>query len=135
MKRPGLLEWFLDVFRGLMTEPEDHAVDRARNVGRIFQPATNRSLHPCPRFLRRAQNSIAAAMIHDDAVFRIAQDQGTIDVLAREISAHVELARIARTIDRLRGAEEFDLVTELDVVPPSHEQLRAAPGRFAIDLD
>src|SRR5438045_5448781 len=110
-----------------MTATTDHTVDRASDVRRIFQPATNRGSHPRARFLRRAQDSIADAMGQDDAVFRIAQDQGTMDVLAREISAHVELARIARSIDRLGGAEEFDLVTELDVVPQPHEPLRAAP--------
>src|SRR5205809_82624 len=55
MKRPCLLEWFLDVFRCLVAEPEDHAVDRASDVGRIFQPATNRGSHPRARFLRRAR--------------------------------------------------------------------------------
>ena len=46
MKRAGLLERFLDVFRSLMPETEHNSADKILHVRRIIQPTAKRSLHP-----------------------------------------------------------------------------------------
>src|ERR1051326_8681326 len=102
MERAGLLKRLLDVFRSLMAQTEDHAVDRAGDIWRVLEAATNCGLHPSARFLRGSEDSIAAAMIQDDAVLGVTDDQRAMDVLARKVRAHVELPRVARTVDRLR---------------------------------
>src|SRR6478672_7319321 len=135
MQRAGLLEWLFDVVRRLMAESQDHAVDRAGDIRRIFEAAANRGLHPRARSLGRAQNSIAATTIHESAVFWITDNQRALNVLAREVGAHVEFAWIARSIDWLRGAEESDLIAEFNGVPPADKQFRAHGVRFTIDFD
>jgi hypothetical protein len=52
VKRTGLLEWFFNVFRRLMPEPERDPAEKISHIGRVFQTAANRVLHPAPRLLR-----------------------------------------------------------------------------------
>jgi hypothetical protein len=58
-----------------------------------------------------------------------------MNIFPRQISAHIELAGIPRPVDRLRGSEEPNLVSEFHGVSPAREQFRAARLRLAIDLN
>ena len=107
MQRPGLLKLFLDFIRRVVAHSEHHPADQSMDSGRIFQPARQRRLHPMARdSLRGAQDWVAAGMAQDASILRISHDEHMVNVLPREIRAHVEFARIARTAAMRSGDAE-----------------------------
>src|ERR1043166_5285321 len=119
MERAGLLKWFLDIFRSLMPETKHNSADEILYVRRILQPATKCNLHPRARFLRRAQNRIAAAMSNEHAFLGIANKQTSAHVAAREIGAHIEFAGIPGRCDRFRDSKKSEFVAKLRFATPA----------------
>src|ERR1700719_3368991 len=115
MKRARLLEWFFDVFRGLMSKTERDSADKILHVRRVVQTLTKSALHPGTRFLHRTQNRISTAMPDEHAIPRIANKHTATNVPAREIGAHTESARISGRRDRFRDSEKLQLIAELRI--------------------
>src|SRR5664279_986154 len=135
MQRAGLLKWFLDIFRRLMPQTENHSLDRSCDVGRVPQIPRKNGGHPVARRLRRPKNQIGTGMTEDRPVLGVAYDQFSVDILPREVRVQIKLAGIARHSDALSRAEEFDLIAELHRVAPVREKLRVTLARLAVDLN
>jgi hypothetical protein len=106
MQRPGLLKLLLDFVRGLVARTQHHSADETMDFRRIFQASRQHALHPFAGLLGGAPDGVAAGMAENAAILRVAHQQSVIDILPREIRAHVELARISRRRDPLRHSEK-----------------------------
>src|SRR5262249_27304855 len=112
VNRAGLLKRFLDVLRCFVPNAEHDSTDETFYFGRIVQAATQRVLHPCARRLRSAQDRIAAAVVDQRAVFRIAGEEHPTDIVSSEISAHIEFAGVSWPRDWLCNSKEFQFIAK-----------------------
>ena len=106
MKRAGLLERFLDVFRCLVPESKHDSTEKILHLRRVLQPSAKRVLHPGARFLCRMQDRVSTAVANQRAVFWITNKQHATNVPPRKIRAHIEFARISRRRDDFRSSEK-----------------------------
>ncbi len=106
VKRSGLLERFLDVFRCLVPESKHDSTEKILHLRRVLQPSAKRVLHPGARYLCRMQDRASTAVANQRAVFRITNKQHATNIPPRKIGAHIEFARIARRRDDFRSSEK-----------------------------
>src|SRR5438046_6658238 len=107
VNRAGLLKRLFNVLGCFVPNAKHDSTDETFYLGRIVQAAAQRVLHPCARRLCSAQDRIAAAVANQRAVLRVPNEQHSTDIMPRQISAHVELAGIARRRDRLRSSKKL----------------------------
>ena len=124
VKGTGLLKWFLDVFGRLMSQSKRDATEKILHLRRIVQATADHALQPGAGFLRSSQNRIARSFAKASPIFSVTNEQTSSHILAREIPTDVELAGIARRLDRLRHSKKFEFIAELRITAPAHEQTR-----------
>ena len=74
MQSTGLLERFFNVVTCLMTEPECGAADQADRIRRIFDPATQGTLHPLARARCSTPYGKFAATSQNLTILRVSND-------------------------------------------------------------
>src|SRR6266480_4642584 len=112
VNRASLLKRLLNVLRCVVPDAKHDSTDKTFYLGRILQAAAQRVLHPCARRLCSAQDRIAVAVADQRAVLRIPNEQHSADIMPCQISAHIELAGIARRRDRLRSSKKLQLIAK-----------------------
>src|SRR5215471_6228603 len=113
VNRAGLLKRLLNVFRCFVPNAEDDPTDEIFYLGRLVEASAQRILHPCPRRLCRSQDRIAAAVADHCAALRITSEKHSTNITPRQISAHVELAGVARRPNKFCGTKKFQFIPKL----------------------
>src|SRR5260370_39593344 len=101
MKSSGLLKRFLDVLWRLVPEAKHDSAQKILHLRCVLQTAAKCILHPSPRLLRCAHDRVAAAVSNQRTVFRIANEEHSTNVAAREIRTHIEFAGLSQRRDCL----------------------------------
>src|SRR5581483_446983 len=92
-------------------------------------------LHPRPRLLRRTQDGISARMPNETDVFGVAGINRISHIRAREVTAHVELTRIARGGNGLRYSEKLHFVAESNAAARAREQGCAGVDLISVEFN
>src|ERR1051325_11112765 len=120
VNRAGLLKRLLNIFRCFVPNAQDDSTDEAFYLGRIVQAAAQRVLHPGARRLCRTQHRIAYAVADQRAVFRITSEEHSTDIVACEISVHVEFAGVSWPRNWFGGSKKFQFIAKLRRAFPTH---------------
>ena len=107
----------------------------APTVGRIFQSAGERRLHPGAGFGREPEQQIAATVRENFAILRIAREDRAGNVAPREITLQVKTPGIPRRRDRLGETRQADFVAELRRDFPARPHRRVGAFALPVDLD
>ena len=107
MDRAGLLKRLLNVFRCFVPNAQYDSTDETFYLGRVAQATALRVWDPYARRLCRTQDWIASAVANQRAVFRITSEEHSTDIMACEVSVHVEFAGVSWRRDWLGGSKEF----------------------------
>src|SRR5262249_52009779 len=113
VNRAGLLKRLLNVLRCFVPDAKHDSTDETFYFGRIVQAAAQRVLHPCARRLCSAQDRIAAAVANQRTVLWVTSEEHSTDIMPRQVSAHVELAWVARRPDRFGGTQKIQFIAKL----------------------
>src|SRR5215831_12694248 len=95
MDRAGLLKRLLNVFRCFVPNAQYDSPDEIFYLGRIVQATAQRVFDPYARRWCRTQDWIASAVADQRGVFPITSEEHSTDIMACEVSMHVEFAGVS----------------------------------------
>jgi hypothetical protein len=70
--------------------------------------------------LRQTQNGVAATVLNQCAFLRITNEEHSTNVVTRQISPHIEFARISRRWDNFRDSKQLQFIAKFRSASPTN---------------